>query len=161
MSGVIVISRFRIAEDAGDEFLDRARRALEAFAERPGYQRGRIGRAADDPVLWTIVTEWSSVGAFRRSLSGFDVKMYAAPLLAESIDEPAAFEVIVGVDGAVAEVTPSGRTVERATAEVAPSGRTVERGTAEVAPSDRAADAGSTRIGEGATPHAPRSVDPI
>jgi heme oxygenase (mycobilin-producing) len=144
---VIVISRFRIAEDTGGEFLDRARRALEAFAERPGYLRGRIGRAADDPVLWTIVTEWSSVGAFRRSLSGFDVKMYAAPLLAESIDEPAAFEVIVGVDGTVADVAPSGRTVEGVTAEVAPSGR--------------AADAGSTRIGEGATPHAPRSVDPL
>jgi heme oxygenase (mycobilin-producing) len=147
MSGVIVISRFRIAEDAGDEFLDRARRAIQAFAERPGYLRGRIGRAADDPALWTIVTEWSSVGAFRRSLSGFDVKMYAAPLLAESIDEPAAFEVIVAVDGTVAEVAPSGRTVEGVTAEVAPSGR--------------AADAGSTRIGEGATPHAPRSVDPL
>jgi quinol monooxygenase YgiN len=147
MSGVIVISRFRIAEDAGDEFLDRARRAIQAFAERPGYLRGRIGRAADDPALWTIVTEWSSVGAFRRSLSDFDVKMYAAPLLAESIDEPAAFEVIVAVDGTVAEVTPSGRTVEGVTAEVAASGR--------------AADAGSTRIGEGATPHAPRSVDPL
>jgi quinol monooxygenase YgiN len=133
MSGVIVISRFRVTEAGGEEFLDRARRAVEAFAERPGYLRGRIGRAADDPALWTIVTEWSSVGAFRRSLSGFDVKMYAAPLLAESIDEPAAFEVIVAVDGEVAEVAPSGR----------------------------AADAGTTRIGEGATAHAPRSVDPL
>ncbi len=158
---MIVISRFRIAEDAGDEFLDRARRAIQAFAERPGYLRGRIGRAADDPALWTIVTEWSSVGAFRRSLSGFDVKMYAAPLLAESIDEPAAFEVIVAVDGTIADVTPSGRTVEGGTAGATPSGRTVGGGTAEVAPSGRAADAGSTRIGEGATPHAPRSVDPL
>lgn len=151
---MIVISRFRIAEDAGDEFLDRAQRALQAFAERPGYLRGRIGRAADDPVLWTVVTEWSSVGAFRRSLSGFDVKMYAAPLLAESIDEPAAFEVIVGLDGTVAEVAPSGRPVGDATTPV-------EDGTVQVAPSGRAADAGSTRIGEGATPHAPRSVDPL
>lgn len=129
---MIVISRFRIAESGETDFLDRARRALQAFAERPGFVRGRIGRAADDPSLWTIVTEWTSVGAFRRSLSGFDVKMYAAPLLAESIDEPAAFEVIVGVDGEVPDVSPSGR----------------------------AADAGTTRIGEGATPRAPRSVDP-
>lgn len=130
---MIVISRFRVAESGGEEFLDRARRALDAFAARPGYLRGRIGRAADEPALWTIVTEWSSVGAFRRSLSDFDVKMYGAPLLAESIDEPAAFEVIVGVDGSVAEVTPSGR----------------------------AADADRTRIGEGATARAPRSVDPL
>ena len=133
VSGVIVISRFRVDEAGAEEFLDRARRALDAFAERPGYLRGRIGRAADDPVLWTIVTEWDSVGSFRRSLSAFDVKMYAAPLLAESIDEPAAFEVIVAVDGSVPAVAPSGR----------------------------AADAGRTRIGESATPHAPRSVDPL
>jgi quinol monooxygenase YgiN len=133
VSAVIVISRFRVDEAAADDFLDRARRALTAFAERPGYLRGRIGRAADDPVLWVISTEWDSVGSFRRSLSSFDVKMYGAPLLAESIDEPAAFEVIVGVDGSVPAVTPSGR----------------------------AADAGSTRIGEGATAHAPRSVDPL
>lgn len=132
---MIVISRFRVDETGAEEFLDRARRALDAFADRSGYLRGRIGRAADDPMLWTIVTEWASVGAFRRSLSGFDVKMYAAPLLAESIDEPAAFEVIVAVDG--------------------------EAGATDVTPSGRAADAGRTRIGEGATAHAPRSVDPL
>jgi quinol monooxygenase YgiN len=130
---VIVISRFHVEETGAEEFLDRARRALDAFADRPGYVRGRIGRAADDPALWTIVTEWASVGAFRRSLSAFDVKMYAAPLLGESIEEPAAYEVIVGVDGSVSEV----------------------------APSDRAADAGTTRVGEGAIAHAPRSVDPL
>jgi quinol monooxygenase YgiN len=123
---VIVISRFTVAD--GEAFLARARPALDAFAARPGYLRGTIGRAADDPALWTLVTEWEGVGAFRRSLSAFDVKMYAAPLLAESIDEPAAYEVIV-------------------------SGHTVT-------PSGRAADADETRIGESATPYAPRSVDP-
>jgi hypothetical protein len=130
---VIVISRFQVAEQGAEEFLPRARRALDAFAACPGYVRGRLGRAADDPALWTVVTEWVGVGAFRRSLSAFDVKLYAAPLLAESLDEPAAYEIIVGVEGdASSAVTASGR----------------------------AADADSTRIGEAATPHAPRSVDP-
>ena len=92
---MIVISRFQVAEDGGEEFLARARHALDAFAACTGYRRGRIGRAADDPALWTIVTEWAGVGAFRRSLSNFDVKVHAAPLLAESIDEPAAYELLV------------------------------------------------------------------
>ena len=129
---MIVISRFQVDETGGEEFLGRARLALDAFAACAGYVRGRIGRAADDPALWTIVTEWASVGAFRRSLSSFDVKVHAAPLLGESIEEPAAYEVLVGVDGSVAEVIPS----------------------------DRAADAGRTRIGETATAHAPSSLDP-
>jgi heme-degrading monooxygenase HmoA len=132
VSVVIVISRFRVDEAGAEEFLDRARRALDAFAACTGYERGRIGRAADDPGLWTVVTEWASVGAFRRSLSTFDVKVHAAPLLGESIDEPAAYEVIVGLDQAA--------------------------GVADVAPSDRAADADITRIGEAATPHVPRSI---
>jgi quinol monooxygenase YgiN len=122
----LVISRFR-PNDAED-FRERAERALGAFADRPGFLRGHLGRAADDPALWSVVTEWDSVGSFRRSLSSFDVKMYAAPLLAESVEEPSAYEVLHSVEGS----TPS------------------------VRPSDLAADAGTVRVGEAATARAPR-----
>jgi hypothetical protein len=121
---VIVISRFRPAEG----FLTRAEPALAAFAACPGFLRGHVGRAVDDPALWTIVTQWDSVGSFRRSLSAFDVKVHAAPLLAEAVEEPSAFEVLVAAEG----------------------------GAPAVRPSALAADAGVVRIGEAATPHAPR-----
>jgi hypothetical protein len=49
--------------------------------------RGRIGRAADDPTAWVLTTEWEGVGAYRRSLSAYDVKVDAAPLLALGRDE--------------------------------------------------------------------------
>jgi quinol monooxygenase YgiN len=101
---VLVISRFRVAADdpaAAADFLDRARTATAAFAARPGFIRARVGRAADDPSIWVLTTEWESVGAFRRSLSDFDVKVHSAPLLAESLDEPAAFEVLAAWDGTV------------------------------------------------------------
>ena len=62
-------------------FLPRAQAALAAFAARPGYVRGRVGRAADDPTQWVLTTEWSGVGAYRRSLGAYDVKVDAAPLL--------------------------------------------------------------------------------
>ncbi|MDQ1656575.1 MAG: hypothetical protein QOD41_1658 [Cryptosporangiaceae bacterium] len=128
---MMVISRFTVPEDGAEAFLDRARPALAAFAACQGYLRGTIGRAADDPALWAIVTEWAGVGVFRRSLSSFDVKVHAAPLLAESINEPAAYEVIA-VSGTGSAARAWGR----------------------------AADAGQTRIGEAATPYAPRSLDP-
>jgi quinol monooxygenase YgiN len=126
---VIVISRFRPA--AAEEFRARAEQALGAFADRPGFLRGHVGRAADEPALWTIVTEWDSVGSFRRSLSAYDVKVYAAPLLAEAVEEPSAYEVLVSTEGS----TPS------------------------VRPSALAADAGAVRVGEAATPRAPRDLD--
>ena len=80
-------------------FLPRAEAALAAFAARPGYLRGRIGRAADDPTQWVLTTEWVGVGAYRRSLSSYDVKVDAAPLLSLGRDEPSAFEVLHSSDG--------------------------------------------------------------
>jgi antibiotic biosynthesis monooxygenase len=100
---VLVVNRFAVEGDDA-EFRARAGTALAALAGRPGYLRGRLGRAYDDRTQWTLVTEWESVGAYRRALSAFEVKIDATPLLAESLDEPSAFEEL-------AEATPGGPVV--------------------------------------------------
>ena len=89
---MLVINRFVVSEDAADGFEERGRAALGALAARPGYVTGRLTRALDDPAHWSLVTDWESVGAYRRALGDFDVKITAIPLMAESIDEPSAFE---------------------------------------------------------------------
>ena len=96
---MLVVTRFDVPEADGPEFLLQAQAALAAFAARPGYLRGRIGRAADDPSAWVLTTEWEGVGAYRRSLSAYDVKVDAAPLLARGRDEPSAVEVLVSDEG--------------------------------------------------------------
>lgn len=100
---MLVVNRFIIPDADATEFTERAGEAMRALAARPGYVRGELGRAYDDPTRWSLVTEWESVGAYRRALGGFDVKMHATPLLAQSVDEPSAFEVLLaaGVDGAL------------------------------------------------------------
>jgi hypothetical protein len=100
---VLVVNRFVVTGDDTD-FRARAGAALAALGACPGYVRGRLGRAYDDPTAWTLLTEWASVGAYRRALSAYDVKVNATPLLAESRDEPSAFEVL-------AELTPGGPVV--------------------------------------------------
>ena len=90
-----MVTRFDVPEGESASFLPRAQAALAAFAARPGYVRGRVGRAADDPSAWLLTTEWTGVGAYRRSLSAYDVKVDAAPLLSLGRDEPSAFEVLV------------------------------------------------------------------
>ncbi len=96
---VLAISRFRY-DDAGYE---RARIELESclrqFSARPGFVGGTVGRALDDPTLWVLATSWEHVGAYRRALSSFDIRLHVVPVLAFAIDEPSAYEVIVG-DGA-------------------------------------------------------------
>lgn len=97
---MLVVTRFEVPEDEAGAFLPQARAALAAFAARPGYLRGRVGRAADDPRAWVLTTEWEGVGAYRRSLSAYDVKVDAAPLLARGRDEPSAYEVLLSDEGA-------------------------------------------------------------
>jgi quinol monooxygenase YgiN len=91
---MLVVSRFRVSEAEGEAFRRDVERAHEVLGERPGYESGRIGRNLDDPSLWALVTTWENVGAYRRALSSYDVKLHAVPLLSRAIDEPSAFEVV-------------------------------------------------------------------
>jgi hypothetical protein len=77
------------------DYLDRLRALLGALAEGRGWQRGSIGRAADDERAWALVTEWDTVGSYRRALGSYQVKMIGTPLMADVLDIPGAFEVLV------------------------------------------------------------------
>lgn len=90
---MLVISRYRVAPEDTDGFLADAERALAALSERPGCLGVRLGRALDDGQLWVMQSQWESVGAYRRALSSYEVKMYAVPLMYRCVDEPSAYEV--------------------------------------------------------------------
>jgi quinol monooxygenase YgiN len=92
---VLAVTRFEVAEDEAERFLVEARATLAAFSAREGYVRGRVGRSPDEPTAWVMTTEWVGVGAYRRGLSAYDVKVSATPLMARARDEPTAFEVLV------------------------------------------------------------------
>ena len=91
---MLVVSRFRVDDAETASFRADLERAREALAARPGYVEGRIGRTVDDPELWVLTTVWEHVGAYRRALSAYDVKLGAVPLLSRAVDEPSAFEVV-------------------------------------------------------------------
>jgi hypothetical protein len=90
--------RFRVAEADGADFLEQAHGALQALARRPGYLDGDLGRATDDPTLWLMTLRWEGVGAYRRALSAYDVKVAAVPVLSTAIDEPTAFEMLADAE---------------------------------------------------------------
>ncbi len=109
---MLVVTRFDVPEDEADAFVGQAQAALDVFAVRPGHLRGRVGRATDTPTAWVLVTEWESVGAYRRSLSAYDVKVEAAPLLSRCRDEPSAYEVLLATDGGPSVSARSGRAAD-------------------------------------------------
>lgn len=79
-------------------FEQRAERALATLAARPGYLRGQLGRSMDDTSDWLLVTEWESVGAYRRALGNMDVRLNATQLLASALDVPGAFEPLLVIE---------------------------------------------------------------
>lgn len=111
--GRVVLSiRYRVDETEGVAFLAAARTALSALTAQPGARSGRVGRATDDPRLWIMSCEWESVGAYRRALGAYEVKVHAVPVLSRAIDEPSAFEVLLAVDPAGATSAPTRRAAD-------------------------------------------------
>jgi quinol monooxygenase YgiN len=91
---VLVVSRFRVPAADVDGFRSDIEAAHAALAARPGYLGGTVGRNVDDPELWVLSTRWEHVGAYRRALSSYDVKLHAVPTLSRALDEPSAYEVV-------------------------------------------------------------------
>ncbi len=89
---MIVVNRFRVPAEQQERFRADLQAAAEVLAQRPGFLRSRLGRNTDDPELWVLTTEWEGVGAYRRALSAYDVKLTAVPVLSRAIDEPSAYE---------------------------------------------------------------------
>jgi hypothetical protein len=128
---MLVVTRYRVPVADGRAFLEQARSALDVLSAQKGFLRGHVGRASDDPALWVVSTQWEGVGAYRRALSAYDVKVEATPLLSQALDEPTAFEVL-----------------ERR-----------EVGVSSSQVSDRASDATTVALGEAAEARVPHDLD--
>lgn len=93
---MLVVNRFRAPADAAGAAALRAdlERVHALLADKPGYVDGWVGRNLDEPDLWVLTTRWQNVGAYRRALSSYDLKLHGVPVLSRAIDEPGAYEVV-------------------------------------------------------------------
>jgi hypothetical protein len=90
LPSVIALLRFDSADDGLQGQLEEL---LDLLAAKPGFVRGRLGRATDDQAAWVLATEWDGAGTYRRALSSYEVKLLA-PLLGQARPEASAFEVV-------------------------------------------------------------------
>jgi hypothetical protein len=91
---VLVVNRFRVPADEAARFRADLEAAHAVLAAQAGYVDGHAGRNVDDPELWVLTTRWANVGAYRRALSSYDVKVGVVPLLGRAVDEPSAYETV-------------------------------------------------------------------
>ena len=88
---MFAVTRFRATGDDGEALAAAVAPLLAALAARPGFRDGELGRSADDPDLWALVTRWDGVGAYRRGLSAAEVKIAGAPVWVHALDEPGVY----------------------------------------------------------------------
>jgi quinol monooxygenase YgiN len=89
---VLVVTRFIVPDAGRCDFTASATRLQSALAARPGHVRSQLACALDDPERWVLVSEWVGVGAWRRALSAYEVRIEAVPLMALADAEPAVYE---------------------------------------------------------------------
>lgn len=90
---MLAVTRLR-APDPGSDLAPALEGLLRCLSARTGFDRGQAARALDDPGLWVLVTEWADVGAYRRCLSAYDVKLAFADLMPFVLDEPSAYAAV-------------------------------------------------------------------
>jgi heme oxygenase (mycobilin-producing) len=92
---VLIVTRFIVPDETPDftaGFVANGARLRIAFEARPGHVRSTLARALEDPTRWVLVSEWTGVGAWRRALSAYDVRIEVMPLMALAENEPAVYE---------------------------------------------------------------------
>ena len=90
-AAVFAVTRLRVRDEEAAEVASSCAALLDALAARPGHLSGELGRSADDPALWALLTRWDGVGAYRRALSAGEVKIAGAPVWVHAVDEPGVY----------------------------------------------------------------------
>jgi quinol monooxygenase YgiN len=88
---VFAVTRLRAPEQDGDALATAVATLIAALSDRPGFRNAELGRSADDPGLWALVSRWDGVGAYRRALSAAEVKITGAPVWVHAVDEPGVY----------------------------------------------------------------------
>jgi hypothetical protein len=90
---VFAVTRLRAHGSDGEALAAAVATLLDVLRARPGFRDGELGRSADDPDLFALVTRWDGVGFYRRALSASEVKIAGAPVWVHALDEPGVYLV--------------------------------------------------------------------
>lgn len=93
-SELLVITKHRVHPNEMASWTQSAKTAISPLAACAGCLGTEIGLATDEADLAVVVSKWENVGAYRRALSNFEVKMHSIPFLSTAVDESSAFELI-------------------------------------------------------------------
>lgn len=78
-----------------EQWLAQAQQVLTVLAGKPGFVSGEVLRYVDSGERLIMHTSWTDVGSYRRAVGSTEAKMQVWPFLADALDEPGAYEVLL------------------------------------------------------------------
>lgn len=89
---MVMISRYRVPDDAAAAFRSQAHAALASFEQQAGWAGGELLRSVDDHRLWAINGRFDDAGSLRRALGAMPVRMTMMAIMSWAVDEPSVYE---------------------------------------------------------------------
>jgi len=92
---VLAVNRLLALGSPDEQITAELSELIEVLARQPGFRSARAGQCLDEPDVWILLSEWNSVGTYRRALSSHAVKTSGYPVFVRVVDEPGAYELLL------------------------------------------------------------------
>lgn len=92
---MLAVNRLRDLGSPDEQVTAELSDLIDVLATQPGFRYARAGRCLDEPDVWILLSEWNSVGTYRRAMSSYAVKTSGYPVFIRILDEPGAYEVVL------------------------------------------------------------------
>ena len=116
---IAVIAQMVVPEDARAYFDQGYERMVELCTQSPGFLSSELGQSTDSLEDFTLIHRWADVGAYRKFLSRYEIKLEVIPFLSTFTKDSATVEIIRDSQS---------NQVERGTSSLAIDAQTFDRG---------------------------------
>ena len=116
---IAVIAQLVVPADARGHFDQGCERMVELCVESPGFLSSELGQSTDSLEDFTLIHRWADVGAYRKFLSRYDIKLEVIPFLSTFTKTSVTVEIISDTQS---------DQVERGTSSLAFDAQTFDRG---------------------------------
>ena len=118
-NAIAVIAQLVVPEGDRAQFDQGYVRVGELVAQSPGFLSSELGQSTDSLQDLTLIHRWEGVGAYRKFLSRYEVKLEVIPFLSKFTKESVTVEIINDSQSDMSQ---------RAASSLAPDAQTFDRG---------------------------------
>lgn len=92
---IAVIAQLVVPAAERARFEQGCERMVELCAESPGFLSSELGQSTDSLEDFTLIHRWANVGAYRKFLSRYEIKLEVIPFLSTFTKDSVTVEIIM------------------------------------------------------------------